>query len=70
MIVCDKDYLLIFDHHCIFRLANIQRTLLESGAEATAEGEQGGREELEVNLRMFQKCFKFQYVYGMRYLFR
>ena len=55
MIVCDKDYLLIFDHHCIFRLANIQRSLLESGAEATAEGEQGGREELEVNLNMFSK---------------
>ena len=57
MIVCDKDYLLIFDkdHHCIFRLANIQRTLLESGAEAAAEGEHGAREELEVNLRMFSK---------------
>ena len=35
----------------IFRLANIQRTLLESGAEAAADGENGSREE-EVNLKM------------------
>ena len=35
----------------ISRLANIQRTLLESGAEAATDGENGSREE-EVNLKM------------------
>ena len=35
----------------IFRLANIQRTLLESGAEVATDGENGSREE-EVNLKM------------------
>ena len=36
-----------------FRLANIQRTLLESGAESTAEDENGAREE-EVIIFFFE----------------
>ena len=36
-----------------FRLANIQRTLLESGAESTTEGENGAREE-EVIIFFFE----------------
>ena len=51
----------------ISRLANIQRTLLESGAEAAADGENGSREE-EVNLKMsrYEKIFRSNCAAGER----